>query len=125
MDEDVWLSEYLGVFLAGSATGIFYALFLRSGRSLERYRTWIEAAGWLAFGIVILRIPSVYTLLFRPAEEVNKLGGDLGILAALWSIFILAALLAMLNDLLMLDHDAVYPGEMATAPNVPSDVVVG
>ncbi|MGV3533349.1 MAG: acyltransferase family protein [Chthoniobacteraceae bacterium] len=93
MDEDVWLSEYLGVFLAGSATGIFYALFLRSGRSVEKYRTWIEAAGWLALGIVILRIPSVYTLLFRPAEEVNKLDGDLGILAALWSIFILAALL--------------------------------
>src|SRR5690606_33316756 len=46
-----------------------------------------------ALGIVILRIPSVYNLLFRPAEEVNKLGGDLGILAALWSIFILAALL--------------------------------
>jgi peptidoglycan/LPS O-acetylase OafA/YrhL len=93
MDEAVWLSEYLGVFLASSALGIVYALFLRSGRNLDAYRTWIEAAGWLALGIVILRIPGVYTLLFRPAEEVNKLAGDLGIVPALWSIFLMAALL--------------------------------
>lgn len=93
MNEEVWLSEYLGVFLGGSAMGILYALFVRSGWNVDKYRTWIEAAGWLALSLVILRIPSVYSLLFHPAEEVNKLEGDLGILTALWSIFLLAALL--------------------------------
>jgi peptidoglycan/LPS O-acetylase OafA/YrhL len=93
MTRDVWLSEYLGVFLAGSGVGVLYATIVRQGWSFEKYRTWFDVVGVLCLVLAILRIPGVYTAIFRPSEEINKLTGDLGVFAALWSIFLLATLL--------------------------------
>lgn len=93
MDKDVWLSKYLGIFLTGSAAGILYAAIVRQGWSFEKYRTWFDVVGIACLAIAVLRIPSVYTAIFPSSEEVNKLSGDLGVFAALWSIFLLATLL--------------------------------
>ena len=93
MDDDVWLSEYLGIFLAGSAVGILYAAVVRQGWKLEKYRTWFDVLGFASLALAVLLIPSVYSTIFPSSEEINKVPGDIGILAALWSIFLLAALL--------------------------------
>jgi len=93
MDDDVWLSEYLGIFLAGSAVGILYAAIVRQGWQLERYRTWFDGIGIVCLLAAVLLIPSVFSAIFPTTEEINKVPGDIGILSALWSVFLLSVLL--------------------------------
>ena len=57
MTRDVWLSEYLGVFLAGSAVGVLYATIVRQGWTFQKYRTWFDVVGVLCLLLAIRSNP--------------------------------------------------------------------
>ncbi len=92
MNESVWLSDYLWVFLAGSGAGLLYATMVRRSWTLDRYSTWFDVVAIACLAAALIRIPSVYVIIFG-GEKIGKLPGDLGVFAALWSIFLLCVLL--------------------------------
>jgi peptidoglycan/LPS O-acetylase OafA/YrhL len=91
LQPNVLLAPNLPPFIMGAVAAIAYGKLQQNG-AMERWAPWLRLAAGIALGGVLLRIPSIYNLLFSQEDPVGKLAGDATICGALWSVFILGTI---------------------------------
>jgi peptidoglycan/LPS O-acetylase OafA/YrhL len=92
LQENVLLAPNLVTFVMGIIAAIAYGR-LQKSPALQRWNGWLELAAGLAAMGIIIRIPSIYNVLFPSDDPVGKLGYDAAICGVLWAIFILGIVL--------------------------------
>jgi peptidoglycan/LPS O-acetylase OafA/YrhL len=90
LHENVLLAPNFAPFLMGALAAIIYGRLQQSGPS-RRWSLFLEVAAIAALVGALLRVPSLYNLLF-PGRDIGKLAYDAPICGALWSVVILGTL---------------------------------
>jgi len=91
LQQNVLLAPNLAPFFMGSIAAIAYGR-LQQHDAMQRWAPWLRLAAGVAFAGILLRIPSLYNLLFSQDDPVGKLAGDAAICGTLWSVFILGTI---------------------------------
>ncbi len=93
VDRAVWLSRNLEPFLLGAAAAWLYSWFARRGVTDGRAAAAWNAVAALALAATVLRLPSLFNLLFPSSDPRTKFDDDPLVCGVIWSLFLLAVLL--------------------------------
>lgn len=91
-NNDIWLNEFLEVFLLGSISGWLYAQTVRRSIDLARFKWVLETCAWVCMGIAMMRIPAFYNALFNAGPDVSRLPNTSDVFATLWALFLFSTL---------------------------------
>lgn len=91
-NNDVWLNEFLEVFLLGSISGWVYAQTVRRSIDFGRLKWVLEACAWVCLAIAICRVPAFYNTLFNAGPDIARLSNTTDVFATLWAVFLFSTL---------------------------------